>query len=159
LSKGQKAEMETLTQSNLATVKAYQIRLGIQDAYPLATVAEAKSRLKAWCRWVRMGSKRFGVLFTEMEKVANAVEKHTSGILAHWKYRITNAFIEGLNSLFSAVKSVVPEGFAPWNASSSCSNSSPANSSFQPSSHPPKTTKNQKTLKNLKFNNCRKFDY
>ena len=104
LNEDQRAELETLTQSNLATVKAYQMRLAFQDAYPLGTVEEAKRRLLAWCRWVRMGSKRFGGLFTEMEKFAKSVETHLSGILAHWKHRITNAFMEGLNSVFSAVK-------------------------------------------------------
>ena len=51
-----------------------------------------------------MGSKPFGALFTEMEKFANSAEKHLARILAHWKHRITNAFMEGLNSVFSAVK-------------------------------------------------------
>ena len=39
-----------------------------------------------------------------MEKFAGSVAKHMNGILAHWKHRITNAFMEGLNSVFSAVK-------------------------------------------------------
>jgi transposase len=104
LNEDQRSELETLTKSNLATVKAYQMRLAFQDTYQLTTVEQAKSRLKAWCRWVRMGSKRFGALFTEMEKFAGSVEKHMAGILAHWKHRITNAFMEGLNSVFSAVK-------------------------------------------------------
>jgi transposase len=90
--------------TELATVKAYQMRLAFQDAYQLQTLQQARRRLQAWCRWVRMGSKRFGALFTEMEKFAGSVEKHMTGILAHWKHRITNAFMEGLNSVFSAVK-------------------------------------------------------
>ena len=39
-----------------------------------------------------------------MVKFAESVEKHLAGILSHWKHRITNAFMEGLNSVFSAVK-------------------------------------------------------
>jgi hypothetical protein len=39
-----------------------------------------------------------------MEKFAGSVEKHMAGILTHWKHRITNAFMEGLNSVFSTVK-------------------------------------------------------
>jgi transposase len=32
------------------------------------------------------------------------VEQHLAGILAHWKWGVTNAFMEGLNSVFSATK-------------------------------------------------------
>jgi len=36
--------------------------------------------------------------------VAEMVERHLKGILAHWKEGLTTAFMEGLNSLFSATK-------------------------------------------------------
>jgi len=39
-----------------------------------------------------------------MIKVAQMIENHLAGILAHWKWGLTNAFMEGLNSVFSAVK-------------------------------------------------------
>jgi transposase len=39
-----------------------------------------------------------------MVKLAKMVEDHLAGILAHWKWGLTNAFMEGLNSVFSAVK-------------------------------------------------------
>jgi transposase len=32
------------------------------------------------------------------------VERHLEGILAHWREGLTTAFMEGLNSLFSATK-------------------------------------------------------
>jgi transposase len=32
------------------------------------------------------------------------IERHLEGILGHWEGRITTAFMEGLNSVFSAVK-------------------------------------------------------
>ena len=51
-----------------------------------------------------LGRKKFGALFVEMEKFAESVERHMAGILAHWKHGLTNAFMEGLNSVFSAVK-------------------------------------------------------
>jgi len=37
-----------------------------------------------------------------MVKGADLVETHLAGILAHWKWGVTNAFMEGLNSAFSA---------------------------------------------------------
>ena len=39
-----------------------------------------------------------------MARVARMVEGHLEGILAHWTRGLTAASIEGLNSLFSAVK-------------------------------------------------------
>jgi transposase len=104
LSEEQTDELAVLTQSNLASVKAYQMRLAFQDAYRLESMSAARRRLEAWCRWVRLGRKRFGALFVEMEKFAESVERHLDGILAHWKHGVTNAFMEGLNSVFSAVK-------------------------------------------------------
>lgn len=104
LNEEQQAELAVLTRSNLATVKAYQMRLAFQDAYRLENMSAAKRRLQAWCRWVRMGERKFGVVFGQMVKFAESVEKHLAGILGHWKHRITNAFMEGLNSVFSTVK-------------------------------------------------------
>jgi len=39
-----------------------------------------------------------------MVKLAGMVQSHLEGILAHWKWGVTNAFMEGLNSVFSATK-------------------------------------------------------
>jgi transposase len=39
-----------------------------------------------------------------MVKVADTIESHLEGILAYWTAKITNAFLEGLNSLFSGTK-------------------------------------------------------
>ena len=39
-----------------------------------------------------------------MGKVADRVEKHLAGILAHWKWGLTSAFLEDLNSVFRATK-------------------------------------------------------
>jgi transposase len=43
-------------------------------------------------------------LLEPMAKVARMVERHLEGILGHWKEGLTTAFLEGLNSLFSATK-------------------------------------------------------
>jgi transposase len=39
-----------------------------------------------------------------MPRVARMIEGHWEGILAHWTQGLTIAFMEELNSLFSAVK-------------------------------------------------------
>jgi transposase len=43
-------------------------------------------------------------LLQPMVAAAEMVERHLKGILAHWKKGLTTAFMEGLNSLFSATK-------------------------------------------------------
>src|SRR5438105_4321226 len=43
-------------------------------------------------------------MFGAMLASAKMVLNHLKGILAHWKEKITNAFMEGLNSVFSATK-------------------------------------------------------
>jgi transposase len=90
---------------NLATAKAYQMRLVLQDIYRSTDVTTAQHRFKVWCRWVRWAARFYtDGLFTSMLKLANTVKSHLAGILAHWKWGLTNAFMEGLNSVFSGTK-------------------------------------------------------
>lgn len=101
----QQKRLDKIQDKNLSTAKAYQMRLVLQDIYRLPYAALARHRFKVWCRWVRWVA-RFhkSVLFASMVKAAQMITKHLEGILAHWKYRVTNAFMEGLNSVFSATK-------------------------------------------------------
>jgi transposase len=92
---------------NLGTAKAYQMRLVLQDIYRSANAAIARRRFQVWCRWVRWVARLYkakGGLLASMVKLAQMVENHLAGILAHWKWGVTNAFMEGLNSVFSATK-------------------------------------------------------
>ena len=101
----ERQRMSKIKNKNLATAKAYQMRLLLQDIYRCNEVTKARHRLKAWCRWIRWVARRNkSILFGSMVKVANMVENHLEGILAHWQHRLTNAFMEGLNSVFSATK-------------------------------------------------------
>jgi transposase len=101
----QRQRLETLDQENLCTAKAYQMRLSLQDIYRLPTAQEARRSFLAWCRWVRwIAKKHQPYLFDSMVKAAEMVENHLEGILGHWKWGLTNAFMEGLNSVFQAVK-------------------------------------------------------
>lgn len=104
-SPAEQARLAKIQGKNLATAKAYQMRLVLQDIYRSATVAEAKRRFAIWCRWVRWVAGRHpSWVLNPMVKVAQMIENHLAGILAHWKWGLTNAFMEGLNSVFSAVK-------------------------------------------------------
>lgn len=90
---------------HLATALAYQMRLVLQDIYKDGCVERARRRFLDWCAWVRNTAVEASAKLLEpMIKVADMIEKHLKGILAHWKRGLTTAFLEGLNSLFSATK-------------------------------------------------------
>ncbi len=105
LTEKQKAKYQKINEHNLATAKAYQMRLTLQDIYTLPHRGLAKRKLKAWCRWVHwVAKKHVSLLFHQMRRCARMIESHLEGILAYWERKTTNAFLEGLNSVFSAVK-------------------------------------------------------
>lgn len=94
-----------IDQSALVTAKAYQMRLALQSIYGARTARKAAERLAQWCAWVkRQAAKTRYALLGAMVKVAQMIEKHAVGILAHWDHGTTNAYMEGLMSVFSAVK-------------------------------------------------------
>jgi transposase len=101
-------EVERLDQmdwKHLMTVLAYQMRLILQDIYQVADLDQARKDLKSWCRWVKeKAEEESHELLEPMVRVARMVERHLGGILGHWKEGLTTAFLEGLNSLFSATK-------------------------------------------------------
>jgi len=101
----ERARLATLDTQSLCTAKAYQLRLHFQDIYREPTVERARRRFRAWCRLTRAVARRYGLpLLEPMVKAAAMVERHLKGILAHWKWGVTNAFMEGLNSVFQATK-------------------------------------------------------
>ena len=96
---------EQLKDKPLVTGLAYAMRLQLQKAYASASAAVARSRFVEWCRWVRAEAETMtSGLLEPMRKAAEMVERHLEGILGHWKAGLTTAFLEGLNSLFSATK-------------------------------------------------------
>ncbi len=96
---------EQLKDKPLVTGLAYAMRLELQKAYGAGSAGLARSRFRNWCRWVRAeaGALTNGLL-EPMRQAAAMVERHLEGILGHWKKGLTTAFLEGLNSLFSATK-------------------------------------------------------
>ena len=105
LTENEAARLAKIDQKSLRTAKAYQMRLVLQDIYRSASATEARRRFRVWCRWVRWVARpQPKNLWRSMVKVAAMVENHLAGILAHWKWGVTNAFMEGLNSVFSATK-------------------------------------------------------
>ena len=105
LSDLQADRMQAMDWQHLLTAKAYQMRLALRDIYGARTEKQAREQFALWCDWVRREVAKTGQdLLQPMLKVAEMIEGHLEGILAHWKSGLTTAFLEGLNSLFSATK-------------------------------------------------------
>lgn len=99
------ARWEQLKDKPLVTGLAYAMRLELQRAYAAASARVARSRFVKWCQWVRTEAEALASgLLAPMHQAAAMVERHLEGILGHWKAGLTTAFLEGLNSLFSATK-------------------------------------------------------
>ncbi len=96
---------EQLKDKPLVTGLAYAMRLQLQKAYASASATVARSRFVEWCRWVCAEADAMASgLLEPMRQAAQMVERHLEGILGHWQQGLTTAFLEGLNSLFSATK-------------------------------------------------------
>lgn len=101
----QQERWEQLKDKPLVTGLAYAMRLELQRAYESGSARVAQSRFEKWCQWVRTEAAELSSgLLEPMRKAAEMVERHLEGILGHWKEGLTTAFLEGLNSLFSATK-------------------------------------------------------
>jgi len=104
LSPRQQRLRQGLLNTTLGTLKAYQMRLALQKIYEIPSEEKARRKLRAWCRWVRWSAAKYNpAIFVDMVRCATTFEREIEGILAHWQGHVTNAFMEGLNSVFSAV--------------------------------------------------------
>lgn len=105
LSEKEQSRLDELDLKHLATGQAYMMRLELRDIYRRTKTEErARYRLESWVNWVRAKCEKFGECLKPMAKVAKTIEQHFEGILAHWQGGLSTAFLEGLNSVFSAVK-------------------------------------------------------
>jgi len=100
----EEAKLEDMDLKHLATGQAYQIRLELQSIYHSRTDTKARERWNDFIKWVRRKVDRFGILLEPMRTLADTIETNLEGILAHWQEGLTTSFMEGLNSVFSAVK-------------------------------------------------------
>lgn len=105
LTEKEQRRLRKLETKHLSTAKAYQMKLLLQKIYREPSLQIAQHRFKVWCRWVKWAARHTQYnLLRPMAKLADTILTHFKGILAHWKSGLTNAFMEGLNSLFQATK-------------------------------------------------------
>jgi len=109
LSTRRRERVESLSQRNLLTAKAYQMRLTLAELWDHASVARARRHLRSWCAWVKRATKPpedDGAVWVleRMRRVAQSVREHEDGILRYVASRLTSGVIEGVNSLAQAAR-------------------------------------------------------
>jgi len=97
LNSDQRGRLEELSQLNLRTAQAYQMKLNLREFWKLPC-REASSFLQHWVLWV---------LSSDLEPMvgsARTILRHYAGILAYTSSRISNGVLEGINSLVQAAR-------------------------------------------------------
>lgn len=91
------AKVITLPVLNLKTGKAYRLKLAFQEAYQqsgeLGIIA-----LKVWCKWAQR------CRLPDFQRVAKTIRSHWDGIVRYFTSGLTNAILEGINSLIQSAK-------------------------------------------------------
>lgn len=101
LTKKQKETLKSLTISNmnLKTMRAYNIKKSFQDIYQANSKDEFITYLNKWYYWATHSK------LEPMIKVAHMIKRHIDGIITWFDNKINNGILEGLNSVIQATKS------------------------------------------------------
>ncbi len=90
--------MEQATSRNAALAEAYRIKETFRDLYRQPDLRSATGFLKAWLVVARKST------LAPIRKAAATINNLAKGILRWYVSRLTNAVMEGLNSLLQAAK-------------------------------------------------------
>ena len=105
LTPNQTDELAALDLKHLATGVAYLVRLELRDIYQTARTPErARYRMENWLNWAQAKCDQWTGALAPLAKAVATIKRHLDGVLNHWLGELSTAFMEGLNSVFSAVK-------------------------------------------------------
>ncbi len=93
----QSAQLKQMTQHNLKTARAYQIRLNLRDFWDQSPEV-AEDYLKCWYFWATHSR------LEPIKQAAYAIKRHWDGIVNFSKSKITNGILEGINSVVQAAR-------------------------------------------------------
>lgn len=100
LKENQKEELQKMSKMNLKTGKAYRLKLAFQDIYNMNYSKDiAEIEFKEWIQWA-VRSK-----LVEFKNAAKTIGSKLEGILNYFENRLTNAVLEGTNSMIQSIKS------------------------------------------------------
>ena len=100
LKKEQEEKLEKLMENEyLETSIVYKFKLQFQEIYnSMITKEEAQKRLEIWIK------EACEAKIKELRKLAKTIGTKVENILNYFEYRITNATLEGINSLIQLAK-------------------------------------------------------
>ena len=84
--------------SHLKTARACMMTEAMRDVYQMETREEAEVALTKLCSWIMHSN------VPQMKTVAKTVRENWEDILNWWDSRVTNAILEGTNSLIQSIK-------------------------------------------------------
>jgi transposase len=87
----------------LQTAKAYRMKLMLQEILAAGremSLEEGRAQLKGWVRWALL------CRIPEVIKVGEMMRRHMEGILNWFRSRMTNALLEGYNSVLRAGRGI-----------------------------------------------------
>ena len=84
--------------SHLRTARACQMTEAMRDVYGCATAEEARPMLDRLLSWMMHSN------VPDMKGVARTIRENREGILGYFGSRLTNAYLEGANSLIQSIK-------------------------------------------------------
>jgi transposase len=94
----QKQKLDKLCELNLKTVRAYNIKLALQDIYSLMSSYYAEQKLKQWYFWATH------CRLQPIIDAAKTIKRHWKGIIRYFKDRVTNGLAEGINGIIQTIK-------------------------------------------------------
>lgn len=99
LKENQKNNLEKMCKKNLKTAKGYRLKLAFQDIYNTNYTRDiAKLEIDEWINWA-LHSK-----LEPFKKVSRTIGRKVNGILNYFENRVTNAILEGTNSMIQYIK-------------------------------------------------------
>ena len=99
LTENQREKKTALCRKHLRMARAYCMRIALQEIYETCMDKEhADERLRRLCSWM-MHSR-----LEPMKEFAWLVRRHSEEILNYFKYKYTNAVLEGMNSAIQNLK-------------------------------------------------------
>jgi transposase len=94
----QSNQMASLSKTNIKTLRAYNIKLSLQEFYGITDFEVAEAHLKKWFYWATHSKLK------PMIDAAYFIKRHWDGVLRYSTSRITNGVLEGINSIIQSVK-------------------------------------------------------
>ncbi|MEI6578866.1 MAG: ISL3 family transposase [Eubacteriales bacterium] len=94
----QREKVLALSKQYPKTGRAFRMVQGLDEMYRCDNINDAEMVFKKLFSWLRRSR------LDPMKEVANTLKTHKESILSYFRYRVTNAIAEGINSLIQSAK-------------------------------------------------------